>query len=392
MTATLTPPTTTSKAKAAPKTKAAPARPAADHHTPPATTGPISRPGQLTDEELAAFGEEMDRIRDEVLDSLGDADADYIRRVITAQRRLEAVGRLTLMAGLFPPAWILGTTALATAKILENMEIGHNVMHGQWDWMRDPEIHSTSWEWDTVCPSSQWKHSHNNVHHTWTNILGKDRDVGYGILRMSEDQKWSPIALGQPLYAALLGLLFQWGVGLHDIDLEAVITGRTEPAVAKAKLAEMGRKAAKQVGKDYVLFPALAGPAFLPVLTGNLVANLARNVWSFAIIFCGHFPDGAEMFARDEVVDEKRGGWYVRQLLGSTNISGGRLLHLLSGNLSFQMEHHAFPDLPSNRYVEVAPKVQDACQRYGIPYTAASLPQQVLSTAKRICRLALPNS
>ena len=46
-------------------------------------------------------------------------------------------------AGRNKAAWLVGTTGLALAKILDNMEIGHNVLHGQWDWMRDPKIHST---------------------------------------------------------------------------------------------------------------------------------------------------------------------------------------------------------------------------------------------------------
>ena len=94
---------------------------------------------------------------------------------------------------------------LGVAKILENMEIGHNVMHGQWDWMNDPEIHSSTWEWDTAQPAEQWKHSHNYVHHQFTNVLGFDNDIGYGILRMAREQKWSPFNLGQPVYNAAAG-------------------------------------------------------------------------------------------------------------------------------------------------------------------------------------------
>jgi linoleoyl-CoA desaturase len=63
------------------------------------------------------------------------------------------------------------------------MEIGHNIMHGQYDWMRDDEINSGYWGGITV-GVEHWKHSHNE-HHTWTNVIVR-RDVGYGTLRMSE--------------------------------------------------------------------------------------------------------------------------------------------------------------------------------------------------------------
>ncbi len=107
------------------------------------------------------------------------------------------------------------------------MEIGHNVMHGQYDWTGDPALSSSEFEWDTACPADQWRHSHNYIHHTYTNILGKDRDIGYGVLRMSEDEPWEPRWLGNPLYALALALFFQYGVALHDLEIETL--GKGEP-------------------------------------------------------------------------------------------------------------------------------------------------------------------
>src|SRR6478752_8258583 len=148
---------------------------------------PTIRPeaaAHLTDEDVAELGRELDAIRDAVLADRGAKDAAYIRRVIRTQRSLEIGGRACLVFASLPPAWGAGVAMLSVAKILENMEIGHNVLHGQWDWMRDPDIHSTTWEWDFVTPAASWKHTHNDLHHTWTNVLGKDKDVGYNILRM----------------------------------------------------------------------------------------------------------------------------------------------------------------------------------------------------------------
>jgi len=347
-------------------------------------------PSGLDADELEAFGKLMDDLRNEIISNRGEADADYIHRVIAVQRRLEVAGRLALFAGVFPPFWVAGAAMLSTAKILENMEIGHNVMHGQWDWMRDPEIHSSTWEWDNVCPSDQWKHSHNEIHHTWTNVIGRDRDVGYGFLRIDERQPWSKVALGQPVYAAVLATLFQWGVALHDVEVEEVMKGRKTKADAKAQLAAIAKKGGRQLLKDYVLFPAMAGPFFLPVLAGNLTANVVRNLWTFSIIFCGHFPDGVERFTEEDVVDESQGGWYARQILGSANIEGSKVFHILSGNLSHQIEHHLFPDLPSNRYGELAPRVRAICEQYGIPYNSRSFSRQFGSVIRRIARRALP--
>jgi fatty acid desaturase len=344
----------------------------------------------LSQADITEFGRELDLIRDEVLASRGEHDANYIRRVIAVQRGLDAGGRTVLFASILPPAWLAGTAMLATAKILENMEIGHNVLHGQWDWMRDPQIHSTTWESDTASPAEQWKHSHNVVHHTWTNVLGKDRDIGYSALRVQTEQPWHPIYLGQPLYNAVLAAFFEYGIAIYDVELERVWRGEKSWREALPQLRAVLAKARRQVAKDYLAYPLLAGPSFLPVLMANLTANLIRNVWSHTIIFCGHFPDGAEVFTEEQIEGETRGHWYLRQLLGSSNIDGQPLFHIMSGNLSHQIEHHLFPDLPSNRYAEIAPRVRDLCDRFALPYNTGTLTRQTIRVWKRILRLSLP--
>ena len=345
----------------------------------------------LSEDDLESLGLELDVIRREVEESRGEADAAYIRRAIRIQRGLATGGRITLFASSFPPAWIAGTAMLGAAKIIENMELGHNVIHGQWDWMNDPEIHSSNWEWDTTCPSEQWKHSHNYVHHKYTNIIGKDNDVGYGILRITRDQKWHPINLGQPIYNALLATFFQYGVALHDLDIEAVRKGTKDKRTTMRQLKQIGRKVGRQLGKDYVIFPLLTGPQFVSTLTANATANLMRNLWSYMVIFCGHFPDGAEKFTEDDLETETQAGWYLRQILGSANFKAGPLMAFMSGNLCYQIEHHCFPDLPSNRYPEISVRMKEICARYQIPYTSGSLAAQYGQTLRTIWKLSLPD-
>jgi linoleoyl-CoA desaturase len=143
--------------------------------------------------------------------------------------------------------------------------------------------------------------------------------------------------------------------------------------------------------KDYVLHPLLSGPSAVTTLTANLTANLVRNLWTHSVIMCGHFPEGVQTYEKKSIDGESRGEWYLRQMLGSANISGNRLLHFMTGNLSFQIEHHLFPDLPSNRYQEIAPKVQELFERYGLTYVSGPMVKQVGSAWKKVFRLSLPN-
>jgi NADPH-dependent stearoyl-CoA 9-desaturase len=347
----------------------------------------------LSSQDVERLGEELDAIRASVVATRGERDAAYIRRVISVQRKLELGSRAVLLVSIFPPAWILGTAGLALAKIIENMEVGHNVMHGQWDWMRDPKIHSTTWEWDNASPSEQWKHSHNELHHTYTNVVGKDNDLGYGIMRVDEDQRWVPLYLAQPLWNFLNACFFEYGIAAYDLELGknlATRKRRSSPEF-KARARQVLRKIRGQVTKDYLAHPILSGPSFLHTLTANATANLVRNLWTHSVIMCGHFPQGVETFERRSINGETRGEWYLRQMLGSANITGTRAMHFMTGNLSFQVEHHLFPDLPSNRYQEIAPQVRALFEKYGLTYVTGSLPHQVGSAWKKVFRLSLPN-
>jgi len=352
---------------------------------------PDNQIAHLSAEDIVEIGRRLDAIREEFLASRGESDAKYIRKVIDAQRKIELTSRGVLLFSLFPPAWVLGTVGLSISKILENMEIGHNVMHGQWDWMRDSKIHSTSWEWDNATPSDMWKHSHNQIHHTFTNVLGRDNDLGYGIMRVDEDQRWSPFYLGQPLYNFVNACLFEYGIAAYDLEIGKVLKGRKDKALFKKQLGAVFGKVKKQMTRDYVVHPLLSGPSALPTLGANLTANLVRNLWTHSVIMCGHFPDGVETFEKKSIVGETRGEWYLRQMLGAANITGGEATHLMTGNLSYQIEHHLYPDLPSNRYKEIAPQVRALFDDYGLRYVDGSFPRQLASAWAKVFRLALPN-
>jgi fatty acid desaturase len=288
------------------------------------------------------------------------------------------------------------------------------------------------WDWDTASPKDAWKHSHNYVHHTYTNILGKDHDLGYEIMRIDSHQKWHPVYLLQPIYNVLLMLLFEWGVAVHDLDFDAIRSGEKSMDKVRKELKGIARKGRLQIQKDYIAWPLLSAAVatgveaavdaigtrrrrrgrlsrlrrsskasefnaldsfrrtYVATVKANAWANVVRNVWSNAIIFCGHFPDQTYVFTEEEVRDEQPGGRYVRQLLGAANINGSPMFHIMSGNLGYQVEHHLYPDMPSSRYGEIAPRVREICKRYGLPYNTGPFSKQWGKVQRTILRLAFP--
>lgn len=358
---------------------------------------PLTR-RELSPDELARFGAEIDDLRARTAADLGERDARYIRRIYATVRWIEVLGRGLLMACLFmPEAWIApavlaGGVILGIAKILDNMELGHNVIHGQFDWMGDARFQGKTFEWDIAGTSDSWRKTHNFKHHTYTNVHGMDDDIGYDVLRLFPEQKWHPATLFQPLYALIFALLFQWGVAIQDLRLGRAFIGRVTWRQLAREASATLRKSRRQLIKDYLVFPLLAGPAFWSVFLGNLLANGIRNVWTYTVIFCGHFTTDVQTFPKSIVKNETRARWYLRQIQGSSNLSGSKLLHIMTGNLSHQIEHHLFPDLPANRYAEMAPVVRDICRRYGIHYNTGSMVGQFSQVIWRIIRHSFPSS
>jgi len=347
-------------------------------------------------QELDQFADELNELRERTMSKVGKADANYIRNLIRIQRLGDIAGRIFIVLGFLHPAyWVIGVLALATAKILDNMEIGHNVLHGQYDWMNDPNINSRKFEWDNAGDSASWKRYHNHDHHTYTNIIGKDRDFGYGLLRLSDDTRWKPKNLWQFFTYVALCLNFQWGIAYHEVAGERIFMGKPRktsklPITREELKFAFFNKAARQLFKDYVFYPLLCFPVFLQVLAGNFIANLIRDIWSNTIIFCGHFTENIHTFKESECQNETQGEWFYRQILGSSNLEGSKLFHIMSGHLSCQMEHHLFPDVPARHYPAMAKEVRALCAKHNIPYNSAGFFKQYFSVVKRIIKYSFP--
>ena len=342
----------------------------------------------LTEADVETLGAELDAIRRDIEAVRGETDVQYLRRTIAAQRGLEVAGRAMLLGAHKRGFWWGSAVSLGLAKIIENMELGHNIMHGQWDWMNDPEIHSTTWEWDMVSVSQHWRHSHNYLHHVNTNIAGVDDDLGFGVMHVTTDRPWRPLDLAQPARAALLAVLFEWGIALQGY-YAARDSAPTPELRAEAKR-KLLRKIRNQCTKDYLWYPLLSTTRWRRTLTANATANVLRNIWAYIVIMCGHIPSDAARFTSSAARSETRGAWYARQMAGSSDFRAGPILGFLTGHLSHQIEHHLFPTLPSRRLDEAKKAIEQICNNHSVPLPTSSFLHQVVDSHRPVIALARP--
>jgi NADPH-dependent stearoyl-CoA 9-desaturase len=357
----------------------------------------VTQPAPLAfasdEQRLASFGRALDALRREVEDQLGEVDAQHIKRVGAASRRLALLGRGLLFVSVEPVGFGLGTAALWAHKALELMEIGHPALHGCYDGLPGAErFYSGGFVWKSPIDEDSWRQHHNVKHHQYTNIEGLDPDLDFGALRLSPRVPYRLAHALQPLSNLLT--LFGFGAALNlqatgmlDIYLQPgapVVLPDKRPATLRKAHRVFFSKLLRHYGKEYVVYPLLAGPFFAKVLLGNLLSEVARDLHAGLIIYCGHV--GASDYPRS-AKPASRAEWYAMQVEGSRDVELPELVSVLCGALDKQIEHHLFPRLPPNRLREIAPRVRAICEAHGVNYRSDSWPRTLRSVFRELRRL-----
>ena len=339
-------------------------------------------------ERVAAFGRELELLRRELEIELGETDAQHIQRIGKLSDRLEVLGRSLIHFSFEPLGFSVGTAALWAHKTLELMEIGHMALHGAYDALPDcPRYQSETFHWKAPIDEASWKVGHNVRHHQFTNIAGKDPDLDFGAVRLSPRIEWKPAHALQPFTNFFTWLGFTTAINLHVTGVLELIGQKTEKHPAQDERG-MTRsflgKWLRYYGREYVFFPLLAGPFFPKVLIANALAELGRDVYAAAIIYCGHV--GADDFPTD-YSPATRAHWYEMQVQAARDVRVPGWVSILCGGLDYQIEHHLFPRLPPNRLREIAPRVRALCEKYGVEYRATSWPTALREVVGELTRL-----
>lgn len=368
-------------------------------HARVATASVTTAPNAADDPRLAAFGLALDALRREVEAKIGEEDAQYIKRIGALSSALEVLGRGLIHLSIDPVTFGVGVSALWVHKALELMEIGHPALHGAYDGLPDAQkFASETFKWKAPVDELAWRKSHNLKHHQFTNIEGKDPDLNFGQLRLSARVPYEIAHKLQPLSNIITGFGFGMALNLHVtgmLDLhfkfndELEVLPDRKPETVRAAYRAFVSKHLRHYGREYVFFPLLAGPFFPKVLLGNLISEVARDLFAAAIIYCGHvgstdYPRGTEA--------KGRAHWYAMQVEGSRDVEVPLPISILTGGLDRQIEHHLFPRMPPNRLREIAPRVKAICAEHGIKYRTDSWPATLKEVLGELRRFAFKSA
>jgi len=353
-----------------------------------------------TNDRYRQLGIELDALKARVLAEVGADDLAHVERMRRISIAAEVVGRGLLHVSLDPLTWSIGVAALWLHKQLEATEIGHTALHGAYDKVPGAErFASADFAWDVPIDEASWKRGHNHQHHGNTNVAGRDPDIHFGTIRLTEQTPYAPHHRLQHLAALfLLAPNFTFGMNLHftgaadtlatnGLGQLDVLPDRSWPSVRGAWHQAL-RKFVPYYGKNYVFYPLLAGPMAWKVLLGNVVAEIGRDVYSAATIYCGHV--GGDVASWPEGTRPRsRGEWYAMQIEATNDFEVSAPISILCGGLDRQIEHHLFPTMPPPRRRQIAPEVRAICERHGLRYktdTWGRTLKKALAHVKRLAR------
>lgn len=352
------------------------------------------------DERLRRFAEELDALRRRTIARVGAEDVAYVKRLDRFSRGMELVGRVLIHVSLDPGTFLAGVVALAIHKQLQTAEIGHSALHGTWDDLPGAErFGSRTFRWDTPVDEASWRRAHNVRHHGRTNIAAADPDIHFGPVRLTEQtphSAWNYLAV--PFAISVVFPHFLFIIGSHVTGVNDLLANNGRPerldflpdrslSSARSALRRALRKWIPYYAKEYVVFPALAGPFFWKVVAGNWLAATVRNVYSAASIVCGHAGGGVKSW-RAGTRAHGRGEWYAMQVEAAQDFEVSLPLSILCGGLDRQIEHHLFPTLPPPRLREIAPEVRAICERHGVSYKTDTWGRTLSHAFAHISRLS----
>ncbi|AEF42903.1 fatty acid desaturase [Hoyosella subflava] len=354
-----------------------------------------------------ALSEEIQDLYARTKAKVGEEDLAHIRAVSAYSKAIDARRRELLRSG--------GPKAVSRAVVLEMLyrllqfsELGHNIIHGSYDHLPNAgEFHSDRYDWDFNVDIAEWKVMHHEGHHPNTNILGRDHDLGYSVVRAQAGQDWFG---HHALQLLLVGGATPFFTQVAPFVVSNAARQMTNsPFFSVDTLRVPAKVAYRDTVRRLITEPRAAGSRFLPTLLGNHVGGVVGYLAVLFLVIIEHHAGDVEVFP-EPGPDETRDQYYTRQIRATRNfLRNDKLDSMLQrileeevpfenrpdfrifyGGLDTHVEHHLFPDLPPNRQREIAPQVKDIALRHGLPYHETPIGDTAALLVQALTGLSVP--
>ncbi len=218
-----------------------------------------------------------------------------------------------------------------------------------------------------------WKHKHNIIHHTYTNIDGVDDDIAKSpVLRHCYSQTYKPMHRWQHIYMVPLYAVSSilWAL-LTDFDkyFKREVNGTPMPPIP------LKEHVIFWVTKVLYIFFYMVLPILCvgvsKFLIGYFVANAAMGLTMALVFQLAHVVEHTAFTDATLSTDKLKitESWAAHQMRTTSNFSmQNPVISWFVGGLNFQIEHHLFPKVSHVHYPALSPIVQRLAKKHGLPY------------------------
>jgi len=286
---------------------------------------------------------------------------------------LTVIFYVSLLFGGFPLyVNFLLAIGLGSSMAFIGFNVCHDALHGAYS-SKPWKNHLLGWLFNIIGANAYiWKITHNQIHHTYTNIVGHDADleVAPGMIRIHAEEELKPVHKYQHIYAFFLYSLssLSWFYRKDYIKFFGNTIGSSGFSHPKREV----YKLFLYKGLYYVLFLVLPflvmDAAWWQVLLLLLVMHLAEGTVMGNVFQLAHLVELTSMpNPHEEATMED--SWAVHQMKTTANFAReSKLVCYLVGGLNFQIEHHLFPNVCHVHYPEISKIVQATAKEFGLPY------------------------
>lgn len=338
---------------------------------------------------------------------VGDEDLEHIRNITEYGKAIDA-RRLELLRVGSPRAIRRAAALEMLYRLMQFSELGHNIIHGSYDHLpNNGDYHSDRYRWDFNVDVDHWKTMHHVGHHPNTNMVDKDHDLGYSIMRGLPGQDWYGHHVAQTAIISALAAAAPQAAPFFLANVARQVEGRR--FFSGYTLRSPARIAARDAMRRYVREPRAARTKLLQALLANYLGGVAGYMSVLFLVFIEHHAGELELFA-DPGPEETTDQYYERQIRATRNfLPSPRLdeslervlleevpfenrpdMRIFYGGLDTHIEHHLFPDLPPTMQRKIAPQVRAIAAKYRLPYHETPLLDTVPLMAKTLTGLSVP--
>jgi linoleoyl-CoA desaturase len=239
--------------------------------------------------------------------------------------------------------------------------LSHNELFDQDSWA-GRVLKFLSWDCLITISEYVWDNVHNKSHHAFTNLKVGDAEKDLDVILITNNLKQQQSAAKVLFFISIAQVVRFFRQFISIIRLH-----RNYEKIHPGELLVILAGKVYALGIFFVL-PYLAFDSVYALGLG-LLYLVTQSLILVPIFLVAHTTGDVKFYEVPGPKPYKEISFQRVQIETSANFSmDSRFMFWVTGGLTYQIEHHTFPDIHPHFYPEISQIIQDECKKYGVSY------------------------